>query len=50
MPMSRTLLGRNDGSIVHVGCTGSMDLEGEPAGDLAKGLADGPALEELNKE
>ena len=43
MPMSRTFLGRNDGSIVHVGCTDSMDLD---AGDLA----DGPALEELNKE
>ena len=55
MPVpKRTLLGRNHGSIVHDDCTDSMHLEEDPAEDLgeslAKGLADGPALEELNKD
>ncbi len=54
MPIpKRTLLGRSDGSIAHVGCTDSMGLDEDPAEDLgdvlAKGLADGPTLEEPNK-
>ena len=42
----RTFLGRKDGSTVHVRCPESMaeDLRNL----LAKGPADGPALEELN--
>lgn len=46
MKMSKkTVLGRDGGSTVHVG---SMDLEEDLVDVLAKGLADEPALGDLN--